>query len=555
MRENGKFGHSVKAAAAFTAAGIALFAGCMTPERAIRETDEAGTRLATEAVAAVTGRTNAFSIARSADRGIAPTDPAAEPVPLSLVEALAIGAANDNGYQSKKEDIFLAALALDLSRHEFETTFAGLFSGGLSHKGQDDGGGRKSSSSAQGGAEASASRKLRNGATAMAALGLDIVKLFTGGGGRTLGFTGDASVTVPLLRGSGRRIVEEGLTQAERNLLYAVYEFEKYRQDYAVRIAQGYYGMLKVERQLVALRDNGDRLSANYRRAQMLYDSGRLSQVELDQTRQDVLATGNRIVEAEKARQSELDSFKITLGLPVEARISLRPEELERVAERMGFSIAETNDCERVAQPPLPWSEAAACELALSNRIDLVLTRMKLEDARRAVGLAEDALGGDVSLKLAANFGSEKASGAARTRADGVSATLSSDLPWERTRERNAYRAALTALDAAERSLENEEDSTCRQIRDDIRTINSAWSSFEIQREALEVARRRVRSTTLFQQAGRTGTRDLLDSEAALLAARNAVVAAIIDYRMAGLKLKRDMSGLELAEEGTIREE
>lgn len=521
----------------------------------MRETDEAGTRIATAAVATVTGRTNDFSIVRTADRGAAPVAPEAEPVALSLVDALSIGAANDNGYQSRKEDIFLAALALDLSRHDFETSFAGMLSGGASAKGQDGGDGREHLSSLEGGAEVSASRKFRNGATAIASLGLDIVKLLSGGSGRTLGFTGDASVTIPLLRGSGRRVVEENLTQAERNLIYAVYEFEKYRQDYAVRIAQGYYGMLRVEQQLVALRDNGERLSANYRRAQMLYDSGRLSQVELDQTRQDVLSTGNRIVEAEKARQSELDSFKIALGLPVEARIAVRMEELDSLAEKMGLSMSGTNESARVEQPPLPWGEAEACEMALSNRIDLVLTRMKLDDARRAIGLAEDALRGDVSIKASANFGNEKSTGAHRTRTDGVSAVLSSDLPWERTRERNAYRAALIAFDAAGRSLESEEDSARQLIRDDIRSLNAAWSSFEIQREALEVARRRVRSTTLFQQAGRTSTRDLLDSEAALLSARNAVVAAIIEYRMAGLKLRRDLSQLDLSEEGIIRDQ
>ena len=66
------------------------------------------------------------------------------------------------------------------------------------------------------------------------------------------------------------------------------------------------------------------------------------------------------------------------------------------------------------------------------------------------------------------------------------------------------------------------------------------------------MAQRRVRSTTLFQQAGRSSTRDLLESEAALLSARNAVVAAVVDYRMAGLRLERDMSALRISESGLI---
>ena len=85
--------------------------------------------------------------------------------------------------------------------------------------------------------------------------------------------------------------------------------------------------------------------------------------------------------------------------------------------------------------------------------------------------------------------------------------------------------------------------------------MNSAWNSFVIQSEALEVAARRVRSTTLFQQAGRSSTRDLLEAEAALLSARNSVVSAIVVYRMAGLKLRRDMSVLTITEEGLLLED
>ena len=144
-----------------------------------------------------------------------------------------------------------------------------------------------------------------------------------------------------------------------------------------------------------------------------------------------------------------------------------------------------------------------------------------------------------------------------KTDADHVnySLTLDSNLPWDMREERNAYEAAVRAADTAERAFAIKEDSTRQLIRDDIRSLNSAWNSFVIQSEALEVAARRVRSTTLFQQAGRSSTRDLLEAEAALLSARNSVVGAIVEYRMAGLKLRRDMSVLTITEEGLLLED
>lgn len=589
-----------------------VFAGCMTPERAVRDTDRIGRRLATAAMESVAGATNAFDIARPSDRlrirlleqidldartrtllEDAAERPEAAPrhaaLTLSLADALRAGAENDNGYQSKKEGIFLAALDLGLARHEFENTFAGVLSGGGSREETDAGGiedagdgtdakgAKERKTSLSGSAKPSISHKFKGGANAMASLGLDIVKLLTGGRVRTVGISGDFSATVPILRGAGRLIAAEGLTQAERDLIYAVYDFEKYRQSYAVDVASAYYGLLKTEQNLIALRENGERLDANYKRAQLLFDAGRLSQVELDQTRQDLLSTGDKIVSAEKSRLASLDAFKLKLGLPMEADIALDMAELDALAESLGVSLRtqaeDASSAEAAAAqgsspagpdpadpnggtpPDMRWTPDAAIANALSNRFDLIVSRMKLEDAERAVAIARDGLRATLGLKIDASWSSSRPSGAATTKKNGLSAKLSSDLPWDRARESNAYRAALMALDAGRRALESEEDATRQTIRDDIWQIRSAWSSLGIQREALAVAQRRVKSTTLFQQAGRSSTRDLLESEAALLSARNALVGAIVDYRMAGLKLERDMSSLAVSEDGLIEEE
>lgn len=549
----------------------------MTPEKAMKEADEVGERIVEEFFGKVMGRTNEFTIARPSDRlrnrllveqGLDPEvasmlsamtnspsyAPLPDPLVLSLADAMRVGAANDNDYQSKKESLFSKALSLDLTRHEFETTFAGVLGGSASKSESDGGDGSSESSSANGSASASLSRKFKNGASLVASIGLDIVKLLTGGGS-TMGLTGDASVTIPLLRGAGRLIATEALTQGERSMIYAIYDFETFRRSFAIDVATSYYGMLKVEQQLIALRENSERLTANYNRAKMLYDAGRLSQVELDQTRQDLLSTGDQLVDAEKSRQASLDSFKMKLGLPVDARIELNMSELDRLAEEMGIDLSGTNSVEVARRPELPWTENEAVEIALTNRYDLIVQRMQLEDTERALTIAADGLRGTLGLTVGGSFGRSKKSGSSATDTTGYNAALNSDLPWDRTGERNAYRAAVIALDAAERGLATQVDSTRQLIRDDIRSINSAWSSFIIQREALEVARRRVHSTTLFQQAGRSSTRDLLESESALLSARNSVVNAIVEYRMAGLKLRRDMSVLEISEEGLLIED
>lgn len=553
-------------------ASFSITVGCMSPERAVREADKVGSEIVSEYFEKVANRTNEFSIARPSDRlrnrllaeqGLDPDaaellkaalnanqrQPLPDPLILSLADALRVGAANDNKYQEEKEELFKVALALDAKRQDFEATFAGILTGGVAGDKTD---GSKATGEATGGAGGSISKKFRNGASLAASVGLDIVKLLTGGGS-TLGLVGDGSMTIPLLRGSGRLVASEPLTQAERNMLYAIYDFEAFRQSFAVEIASAYYGMLKADQKLIALRENAERLTKNYERAKLLYEAGRLSQVELDQTRQDLLSTDDNLVNAEKSRQSELDSFKIRLGLPVDARINLDMSELDRLAAEMGLDIDGTNTIQAaVIQPTLPWSEDDAVAIALTNCYNLSIARYRIEDCERALLIAEDGLRADLGIKLSGSLGRSKKDGESAADKSSYSAVVESDMPWERTSERNAYRIALIALDASRRSLESLEDKTRQLVRDDIRSINSAWSSFLIQREALSVAQRRVRSTTLFQQAGRSSTRDLLESESSLLSARNSVVSAIVEYRMAGLRLRRDMSMLRISEEGLL---
>ncbi len=555
------------------ATALVVLAGCMTPERAVREADESGNRLVEEFVGRVTGRTNDFTIARPSDRlrnrllleqDLDPAlraklledvgtnhPPLPDPLVLSLVDAMQVGAANDNDFQEQKEQLFKAALAYEETRHTYESLFSGTL-GGTDSGSKTSGG--EFSSSVGGNASSSLSKKLKNGMTAVASLGLDITKLLTGGG-LTRGITADTSVSIPLLRGSGRLIATEALTQAERDLVYAVYDFESYRQKYAIEVAQSYYAMLQSLQSLQALKDNSERLTANYKRAQMLFEAGKQTQVELDQTRQDLLSSRDNLNQTERSTKAKIDDFKVSLGLPLDARVELDMGELDKLRDSMNVYLGNTNEYGQPLQPELRWSEEEAIAIALTNRHSVLLAKWRLEDSHRSLKITEDQLRWDLSLSLGGKLGSSKSRGEDASKERGYNAGLSSDLPWDRLSERNAYRTALIAIDAAERSFANLLDTTRQLIREDIRSINQAWSSFVIQSEALEVAQRRVRSTTLFQQAGKSSTRDLLEAEAALLTTRNSYVDAIVTYRMADLKLRNDLSLLQITEEGILLED
>ena len=107
-------------------------------------------------------------------------------------------------------------------------------------------------------ASAGVTRALTNGASVSALVGVDLINLLTQGGASSLGLSADTSVSIPLLRGSGRYIVMEPLTQAERNVVYRIWEFEHYKRSFAVNIASNY---LSVLRQIDSLKNS----ESNYR--------------------------------------------------------------------------------------------------------------------------------------------------------------------------------------------------------------------------------------------------------------------------------------------------
>jgi outer membrane protein TolC len=489
---------------------------------------------------------------------------------LSLIQALQVGAMNSPEYQSKKEEVFKSALSLDLARNEFGLTFRGEGETSITEN-------KSGSGDTVKGVEHSGSlglsKTLKSGAKFAAALAVDLVSLLTQGRTSSFGITGDASVSIPLLRGAGRYIVSEPLTQAERNVVYAIYEFEKYKQTFAVEIARSY---LNVLRQLDQVDNNAEvykNLMVSARRTRALADAGRSTEIQVDQAVQNELSARNRWINATDSYNSSLDSFKKSLGLPPDANIQLDRAELEGLTVRVsgivrdiGQGATAGSSAELVGvgmenAGPLEMEEKEAIELAFENRLDLRVSEGKVYDAQRAVVVKADALGAELTLLGQANLGQSRSLGQAdmedaSLRSDeGVyTGLLNIDLPLERTAERKAYRESLISLESAVRNLQSMEDDIKLSIRNRLRSMSKAREALSIQIRAVELAEKRVKSTDLFFEAGRAQLRDILEAQEALLSARNSLTSAVIDYRMAELEFQIDTGILEIDKKGLILE-
>ena len=501
---------------------------------------------------------------------------------ITLTDALKISAHNSRDFQSRKESVFRTALALDLEDDEFRSTFAGtwrtIFSSNWTD--EDNGNGYHLEALEHRGT-LGWSKKFRTGLEFTTSVALDLVELLSNEGQFSRGIVLDSTISMPLLRGAGWHIVSEPLTQAERNVLYAIYEFERYKRTFAVDVASSYLGVVRQMDEVRNAEDNYRRLIAAGRRARRMADAGRLPEIQVDQASQDELRARNRWIAARQNFAERLDSLKIRLGLPTDSFIELDHKEMNRMAERSTQLLEKMDDdnSEKVyttlgdfipadspvdlKEPdpkdagPLELDEKEAVKIALENRLDLRTIAAKVYDAQRKVIVAANGLLTQADLQGSGTWGASRSSGSATSPDANITmdegdytARIDLDLPFERTRERNQYRQSLINLEESVRSLQNLEDQVKLQVRGNLRSLLESRESVRIQSKAVYLAKRRVDSTNLFLEAGRAEIRDLLDAQEDLVSARNSLTSALINYRIAELELQQNMGVLQVGASG-----
>ena len=505
--------------------------------------------------------------------------PADGPLRLTLLDALQIGAGNSFEYQTYKENVFRAALDLDLQREEFHSTFSSQ----IDHLMRTD---KSSGGETRGqvtGGELGLRRALRSGASITAAIAVDLANLLTAGGASSMGLVGDASVSIPLLRGRGRHIAAEPLTQAERNVTYVMFTFERFKRTFAVAIAANYLAVLQQQDGIKNNEENYRSLIASAKRARRRADAGRQNEIQVDQAVQDELRARDNWIKAMEAYKRRIDAFKVLLGLPPDAEIELSRTEMERLRKTYGnrFSvddtIGETRSAEgeealteetielvppdREKAGPMEIDSKKAVAIALENRLDLQTAYDRVQDAQRKAIVSADRLGAELSFLGSAAFGQSRSIGSAGmddvdlNYSRGIyTGLLTLDLPFSRTSERNAYRKGLIDLERALRDAQELEDQIKLNIRNRLRDLLESREGLGIQTRAVELAQKRVRNTKLLLEAGRAQIRDLLEAQTALLSTQNSLTAAVVNYRVSELSLQSDMGVLMVNEKGLWQE-
>ena len=254
---------------------------------------------------------------------------------LSLEDIVKGALLNSREYQSQKERLYRAALALTLERFDYATKFSAGGSGvDTSYSNSRTDG--TTTESMEVGPRLQVDKMLATGGSLLARFANSIVLTFGG----PEGFTKDISSEV--LFGFTQSIFQRDiqlnrLVQSERNLVYAARDYARFRRQFFFQLASQYYGLLRNYRNIEIESQNYFSLIRTFEqaRAEMQADIQRApNPVAVDQYEQTMLSGRSGLISTCNRLEQDLDSLKLSVGLPTETAINLDLAELEQLTLR-----------------------------------------------------------------------------------------------------------------------------------------------------------------------------------------------------------------------------
>lgn len=338
---------------------------------------------------------------------------------------------------------------------------------------------------------------------------------------------------IPLLRGAGQ-VAREDLIQAERNLVYQARTFERSRRELLVSIAEDYFGLLE---QASVIRNQREQIRGLERLLESTaakVEAGRLRPFQKDLSENQLLRAQATLANLRERYILQQDRFKIRLGLEVENPLDLGEFTLE------------------IPTPAV--SQTIAVERALQFRLDLQNRRDQLDDRRRAVRNAKNALLPTLDLSGLLNIPTPDDDPTGGLAIDpeelNYAVEMSLGLPLDREIERLTLRSRIIDLERAIRDYEQFRDNLIVDARSTVRGIDLAKFQLRLAEEQVRINERRLEDLNLRDD---TDPQSIVDAERELNEARNSRDSAMTDLRTTILNYLLTTDQLRVDESGMFQ--
>jgi len=334
----------------------------------------------------------------------------------------------------------------------------------------------------------------------------------------------------PLLRGFGPNATYFDLTNARRARTGQERSFELSRQRVAIQVAAAFYNVIAQRQLLDVAAQSLERTEGLQRASEARLEVGMASKLDVFRAELQAAQARDAMVRAEAGLEGALEQFRGLLALPPDDPIEPEATELPRPAE---------GDI-----PPVQ----VLVQGALADRLELVETRDRVQDAERAYSLARqnllpqlDVNVGLTQLGYGGSFGDAWAAGDRR-----VEVFFSASYPVNQQAERANRAVAEIEVGARERAVRQREIDVEQDVRAAARELDRIRKSVELQQRAVDVAVQQRRLAVLRYQRGLGSNFDVVDAEASLVVARSALVSLLASYAVARLELERAAGTLDV---------
>jgi outer membrane protein TolC len=454
---------------------------------------------------------------------------------LTLATALELAVQSSREYQAQKEQLYLTALTLTGARYEFTPIFFANSTARIDGSPSD-------SDIGSVGTRVGLSQLFRTGGRLSAALANDLLRYFTAspaGASRNSAIEViSVDLTQPLLQGFGKNNPNvENLTQAEREVVYAVRSFSQYQKQFDVNVVDDFFSL---SGQKAVVRNN----YTNYlRRVELTKFTDaravdRVRKADVEDARTAELGARIDYINSVAFYLNQLDAFKLRLGLPL--------------TESLYLDDADLRELEKVGLVPVDLSSTAAFALAVEKNLDLLNAIDRFEDSKRKVRIAADQLKPSLTLFAGANWQSDLPNNYVDFDPNKIrySTGLTLDNLVDKLPARNNYRATLVSFEAQLRSLVAGLDGLRDRIDRGFRTLEQQRQNHRNRKAALDVALSRVDMNQTLLEAGRVQVRDLRESQDALIVAQNDLTASMVSYLAARMQLLYEIGILTTSTSG-----
>jgi len=454
---------------------------------------------------------------------------------FGLKEVIAYALRHGREIQDAKEDLYIAALDLTLERHLWTPQFVGSISAEFADYGQI----RDFDRAMTAVSDFAVTQKLPYGGDVTARVINTLMRDL--GVHTTSGETGNfiLEANLPLFRGAGKSAYESRF-QAERDLIYAVRDYERFRRSFIVTIAAEYFNLQRLKSAAANSYKSYVSRKADWEKADFIQRMGQSKDIfEAPRAQSSYRRAESSLVSAKEQYASALDRFKITIGMPVDSLLDVVDQEEDKVADSLDDILPDVE-------------VSTAIEVAERLRLDLLNSLDRVDDSRRQALVAQNRIlpdldaRGSVTLDTDPSHLNSTGYNTERTTWRG-GVELRMD---DRKRERNAYRQSLIAVRKSERDYDRAGDEVRAGVRRAVRRIEQQASLRLIQKLNVEENELRLEASRAQFNLGRTTNQDVVDAEDDLLTARNDYAAAVAAYRIAVLEFRRDTETLRVNDNG-----